>query len=104
MSHTYSFQWKDHQQGGDQWDNPRAFLFRGNETVNPQDLRHDWNLENGGNIHRFPNSSWHCSWCFPDTTKFINKLNAYSHSEELQNEENFDPAEIVEKVRRGQWL
>ncbi|TDZ40031.1 hypothetical protein C8034_v011437 [Colletotrichum sidae] len=86
----YSYQWL----GRNDWTHPQATLYRGADTVLPNDLR-----GNADDYH-FRYGGWHCSYCFSTVDEMANKINSFSHSE-LNKPEFKDPDWIVQVARRG---
>ncbi|KAF6805368.1 glycosyl transferase family 17 protein [Colletotrichum musicola] len=86
----YSYQWL----GRNDWNHPQATVYRGADTVLPDDLR-----SNANDFH-FPHGGWHCSYCFSTVEELAQKINSFSHSE-LNKPEFKDPNYIIEVARRG---
>ena len=103
----YSFQWLHR---GEQWEHPQATVYHGQKnTISPKDLR---NGEGGpGWLFLRPllrwwqkaelwNTGWHCSSCFSTVKEMQTKMGSFSHTP-WNTEENRDPRNIVERVRKG---
>ncbi|KAK2759596.1 glycosyl transferase family 17 protein [Colletotrichum kahawae] len=86
----YSYQWLSRND----WNHPQATLFRGKDTVLPDDLR------SNANDHHFNQGGWHCSYCFSTTEEMAQKINSFSHSE-FNKPEFKDPQWIVKVARLG---
>ncbi|KAL0943690.1 glycosyltransferase family 17 [Colletotrichum truncatum] len=86
----YSYQWL----ARNDWAHPQATVYRGADTVLPDELR------SNANDYHFPYGGWHCSYCFSTVKEMAQKINSFSHSE--YNKPEFkDPDNIVEVARRG---
>lgn len=87
----YSFQWVNEYN----WMHPQATIYRGKDTVLPQDLR-----GHGTDHMVLRDSAWHCSYCFPTVAEIVKKITSFSHTE-FDKPEFKDPVKIVERVRNG---
>lgn len=102
----YSFQWRHR---GPQWAHPDATIYRGPETLMPNDLRQGL-LGNG----RTPiavfrrwwdrgtlwNAGWHCSSCFATVAEMHTKMHSFSH-QGWNTAENRDSSTLIDRVRHG---
>ncbi|KAK1982693.1 family 17 glycosyltransferase [Colletotrichum cereale] len=86
----YSYQWL----ARNDWPHPQATVYRGSDTVLPDDLR------NNANDHHFNHGGWHCSYCFSTVEEMAQKINSFSH-DELNKPEYKDPDWVVDVARRG---
>ncbi|KAK2062869.1 family 17 glycosyltransferase [Colletotrichum caudatum] len=86
----YSFQWLSR---GDWW-HSQANLYRGSDTVLPEDLR-----KNANNHHLF-HDGWHCSYCFSTVEELTRKITLFSHTE-MDKPEYMDPDWVVDVTQRG---
>lgn len=50
------------------------------------------------------NASWHCSWCFAETTMVVNKIQSYTHHKDFDREKWKRKEWILERYRTGQPL
>ncbi|CAI4212599.1 unnamed protein product [Parascedosporium putredinis] len=86
----YSFQWLSREE----WMHPQATIWKGNDTVKPEELRH-----HAGDYH-FKRGAWHCSYCFSTMEETVGKVKSFSH-QEFNKPEFKDPAKILQRVRFG---
>ncbi|KAK2010244.1 family 17 glycosyltransferase [Colletotrichum eremochloae] len=86
----YSYQWLSKED----WVHPQATIYQGENTVLPNDLRHN------ANDHHIYHGSWHCSYCFSTVDEMAQKINSFSHSE-FNKPEFKDPDWIVNVSRHG---
>lgn len=89
----YSFEWLSREE----WKSPQATLWRGKETIQPNDLRID------ADDYYFKHGAWHCSYCFSTMEETVGKVNSFSH-QELNKPEFKDPKKILQRVRFGKDL
>ena len=96
----YGFQWL-HK--GEEWAHPQATVFRGTNTILPNDLR---NGEGGNRLKGWWdkadlwNAGWHCSSCFATVDDMLNKMKSFSHTS-LNSDEYRDKKRIVDRIRNG---
>ncbi|KAJ0166786.1 hypothetical protein CTA2_5903 [Colletotrichum tanaceti] len=86
----YSYQWL----ARNDWAHPQATVYRGVDTVLPDDLR------GNANDHHFVHGGWHCSYCFSTVKEMAQKIDSFSHAE-LNKPEFKDPDWVVDVARRG---
>ncbi|KZL81899.1 glycosyltransferase family 17, partial [Colletotrichum incanum] len=86
----YSYQWL----ARNDWAHPQATVYRGANTVLPDDLRKN------ADDHHFNHGGWHCSYCFSTVEEMAQKINSFSHAE-LNKPEFKDPDWVVDVARRG---
>ncbi|EFQ29757.1 glycosyltransferase family 17 [Colletotrichum graminicola M1.001] len=86
----YSYQWL----GNIDWAHPQATVYRGSDTVLPNDLR------SSANDHHFAHGGWHCSYCFSTVEEMAQKITSFSHTE-MDRPEFKDPDWVVDVARRG---
>ncbi|KAK2048504.1 family 17 glycosyltransferase, partial [Colletotrichum somersetense] len=86
----YSFQWLSRED----WGHPQATLYRGSDTVLPDDLRRN------ANDHHLFHGGWHCSYCFSTVEELTRKITSFSHTE-MDKPEYKDPDWVVDVTRRG---
>ncbi|KAG9856512.1 hypothetical protein KCU98_g1343, partial [Aureobasidium melanogenum] len=102
----YSFQWRHR---GPQWAHPDVTIYRGPDTIMPNDLRQGL-LESGwapiAAMHRWLdratlwNAGWHCSSCFATVAEMHTKMHSFSH-QGWNTAENRDSRTLIERVRHG---
>ncbi|KAK6001622.1 hypothetical protein QM012_002953 [Aureobasidium pullulans] len=102
----YSFQWRHR---GPQWAHPDVTVYRGPDTLMPNDLRQGL-LENGWSIitavRRWRdrgtlwNAGWHCSSCFATVAEMHTKMHSFSH-QGWNTAENRDSRTLIDRVRQG---
>lgn len=102
----YSFQWRHR---GPQWAHPDATIYRGPDTIMPNDLRQGL-LGNGWTpidaIRRWWdratlwNAGWHCSSCFATVAEMHTKMHSFSH-QGWNTAENRDSSTLIDRVRHG---
>lgn len=112
----YSFQWRHR---GSQWAHPDATLYRGAQTLLPNDLRQGlvrasaasgvfssfvkiplYSLERYWARATLHDAAWHCSSCFSTLAEVLTKMSSFSH-QGWNTAANRDERTIVERVRRG---
>ncbi|KAH0373809.1 hypothetical protein KCU65_g113, partial [Aureobasidium melanogenum] len=102
----YSFQWRHR---GLQWAHPDVTIYRGRDTIMPNDLRQGL-LGSGwmpiAAIRRWWdratlwNAGWHCSSCFATVAEMHTKMQSFSH-QNWNTEENRDSRIMIDRVRHG---
>ena len=118
----YSFQWRHR---GPQWAHPDATLYRGAQTLLPNDLRQGLLPSSSGSgstsltggflsfmsiplasLKRYwtratlYNAGWHCSSCFSTLTELRAKMHGFSH-QGWNTAANREAATVIERVRKG---
>jgi beta-1,4-mannosyl-glycoprotein beta-1,4-N-acetylglucosaminyltransferase len=111
----YSFQWRHR---GPQWAHPDATLYRGAQTLLPNDLRQGLlppSASNGiypylttpvASLRRhfacatLHNAAWHCLSCFSTLVEVRSKMESFSH-QGWNTAANRDRGTVVERVRQG---
>ena len=89
--YRYSFQWLLREE---EWIHPQATVWKGNDTVHPEELRmgkHDGEILHAG---------WHCSSCLSSFKDMAKKIDSFSHNE-LNKPEFKNPKEVLRRVREG---
>lgn len=105
----YSFQWR-HK--GPQWAHPDATIYRGPDTILPNDLRAGL-LDDGwapfAAFRRWRaratlwNAGWHCSSCFATVEEMRNKMQSFSH-QGWNTAGNRNASVMMDRVRNGKDL
>jgi len=96
----YGFQWLHN---GEEWPHPQATVYRGANTILPNDLR---NGEGGNRLKGWWdktdlwNAGWHCSSCFATVDDMLNKMRSFSHTS-MNSEEYANKERMVDRIRKG---
>jgi beta-1,4-mannosyl-glycoprotein beta-1,4-N-acetylglucosaminyltransferase len=102
----YSFQWRHR---GPQWAHPDATIYRGSETIMPNNLRqgllgHGWApiaaFRRWWDRGTLWNAGWHCSSCFATVAEMRTKMHSFSH-QGWNTANNRDSRTLVNRVRHG---
>jgi len=111
----YSFQWRHR---GPQWAHPDATLYRGAQTILPNDLRQGllpvststgffsflktplYSLQRYWSRATLHNAGWHCSSCFATLAEVRTKMHSFSH-QGWNTAANREERTVVERVRKG---
>jgi len=115
----YSFQWRHR---GPQWAHPDATLYRGPQTILPNDLRQGLLPTTAISTSTGPlslllstplasltrhwtratlwNAGWHCSSCFATLAELRTKMHSFSH-QGWNTAANREQSTVVERVRQG---
>lgn len=105
----YSFQWRHR---GPQWSHPDATVYRGPNTLLPNDLRQGLlgtgfapiaSFRRWRNRATLWNAGWHCSSCFATVDEMRTKMKSFSH-QSLNTAGNRDAKLIMDRVRNGKDL
>lgn len=108
-AYSYSFQWR---RRGPQWTHPDATIYRGEDTLLPNELRQgskegSWGpsavLRKWRSRATLWDAGWHCSGCFPTIAEMRTMMNGYSHKD-VNTPENRDAKTIIDRVRNGKDL
>jgi beta-1,4-mannosyl-glycoprotein beta-1,4-N-acetylglucosaminyltransferase len=102
----YSFQWLHR---GPQWAHPDATIYRGSQTIMPNDLRQGllgsgWApiaaLRRWWDRGTLWNAGWHCSSCFATVAEMRTKMHSFSH-QGWNTANNRDARNLINRVRLG---
>lgn len=102
----YFFQWRHR---GPQWAHPDVTIYRGPQTIMPNDIRQGllgqgWTpiaaIRRWWNRDTLWNAGWHCSSCFATVAEMHTKMHSFSH-QGWNTEENRDSRTLINRVRHG---